>query len=591
MKQNRILFSFFLGFLILATLFSAVSCAGKPTNNGDPPGEVEAETKLTIGGKSIANHAIVFPEGQAALAQTVQAEIAAKANVTLPTTTSDPGDGKVICLRIDSGLQPRAYGFYTQGRTLTVFAKTAALLDEAVALFKTKLNELFQTAEGKKVDLASSFSANVIKTDGQAVSYETATGTKKVIGETTKNPISYAVGDTATLVVSAVAGDQLVSVPYFCIETWNEATGKGNTEYVDGSKGYIEYQIPMFVKPGFFYWMINACDKGKNKIAQFNDSADGYHFIGSAGFGVEQIQPAVAAPADFDSCWNEVLAKVRVQGTTGMKLDQINSSTYGFYTYYWEMPYGGKNSLGEANVAAGYLTVPISASEENKIGLKITFQAHDGDIPIPNPSYQDNTATLIVCAHGFDLEKAKKDIVYYGRQKTRIGNFSGNPDYFVEMIQRDLLGAKFLMEYFGESGNHFWDGETFVVAGNSMGAMQSTAVAALTKEVTGTDVSLLDIGIPWLCDVKGATAGRKVRTWPTKLEEMGRFDPVNFASRLTCKVKIYAALGDKYCPASGVMALYNGAKNVEKTITFQQNVSHGGGHGGGKYQLSQSLAQ
>jgi len=124
-----------------------------------------------------------------------------------------------------------------------------------------------------------------------------------------------------------------------------------------------------------------------------------------------------------------------------------------------------------------------------------------------------------------------------------------------------------------------------------MGAMQSTAVAALTKEVTGTDVSLLDIGIPFLCDTKGGAIGRKPRTWPNKLQELGYVDPANFASKLTCKVQINAALGDKYCPASGVMALYNAAVNVEKSITFRQNASHGGGNGGGKYQLSEPSNQ
>ena len=130
-----------------------------------------------------------------------------------------------------------------------------------------------------------------------------------------------------------------------------------------------------------------------------------------------------------------------------------------------------------------------------------------------------------------------------------------------------------------------------MVAGNSMGAMQSTAVAALTKEVTGTDVSLLDIGIPFLCDTKGGTVGRKPRTWPNKLQELGYIDPANFAAKLTCNVKILAGLGDSICPSSGVMALYNGIASTEKTLTFKQNYWHGNGGGGGEYQLSQTAGK
>ncbi len=122
-----------------------------------------------------------------------------------------------------------------------------------------------------------------------------------------------------------------------------------------------------------------------------------------------------------------------------------------------------------------------------------------------------------------------------------------------------------------------------------MGAMQSTAVAALTKEVTeGTDVSLLDIGIPFLCDTKGETVGRKTRSWPSKLQELAYVDPANFAPKLTCSVQIFAGLGDRVCPASGIMALYNSISNAEKSLTFEQNYWHGSGNGGGKYQLSQA---
>ena len=120
-----------------------------------------------------------------------------------------------------------------------------------------------------------------------------------------------------------------------------------------------------------------------------------------------------------------------------------------------------------------------------------------------------------------------------------------------------------------------------------MGAMQSTAVAALTKQVAGVDVSLLNISIPWMCDVKSAEIGRRLRSWPGNIAEFGLFDEANFAHLITCKVNIYAALGDKTCPASSVTAFYN-QLNCEKTITFEQNTSHSSGVGGGKYQLSQS---
>ena len=589
-QKNRIFLSLLTLLLILATLFSTVSCVRKDTpeepDPEDPGEEVEAQTNLTIGGKSIINHVIVYPKGRTAMAEDVQSAISSKFDVTLTTATKNPGNGKVICLQIDETMLPLSYGFYTQNRMLTISAPTKELLGEAVELFKTKLNEL----EGEKVDLSSSFSANVIKTDGEVVSYGAATGEKKMIGGSDKNPLAYAVGETAVFKLAVVCKQKLVSVPYYCVKTWNEATGQEKTEYVDGSAGYIEYRIENFSKPGFFYLNVNACDENQEKLSGILDSSDGYHFLDSVAFGSDQIS-VTSKPSDFDTYWANIVSAVKKQSTSGMKLKQQTNTQTGFITYYWEQPSGGANKYG-SNVASGYLTVPTTASETNKIGLCINFQAHSGDVKAPSPVYKAKTATLIVSPHGVDWEKFQSDLGYQAEQIDKImvqnsNNFVKNPDYFEYMIKRDLLGARFLVNYFGESGNNYWDGETFVVTGASMGAMQSTAVAAMTKEVTGKDVSLLDISIPWLCDVKGGTQGRRPRSWPQNLEQDGYYDPAVFAPKLTCKVNIYAHLGDHTCPASGIMALYNGITS-EKALTFEQNKDHGGGNGGSKYQLSQN---
>ncbi|MBE6529426.1 MAG: acetylxylan esterase [Ruminococcaceae bacterium] len=585
MKKKGI-FRLILALLTLAILLSVVSCTPKdpaePDSKPDPEPqeEPEADTNLTIGGKSIANHKILFPQGQNELALKIRSAISSAYDLTLPTTTTDPENGKVVWLRVDPQQSPASCRVYVDERALILSVHNEAFLNDVVNLFKT-------TLEGEKMDYSSDFS---ISKNFEAVPYQNVSGTKKLTGDGDKNPLFYAVGETAVFSVAAIAGDKLLSVPYFQLDIWNESTGTGETLYLDGSKGYIEYTVENFSKPGFFYLNANVCDGDKKKISSFADSADGYHFVGSIGFGTDQIRPT-EIPSDFDSYWDSVVTAVDMQNSIGMKLEKLDKTQSGYVTYYWETPTANVHTDNEPNVAAGYLTVPTSANETNKIGLRITFQAHDGEIPIPDPVYKENTATLIVCAHGFDLEKAKTNMMYYAKQKDRIGNYIEKPDYVKEMIKRDLLGARFLLEYFGSSGNNYWDGKTFVVAGNSMGAMQSTAVAALTKEVTGTDVSLLDIGIPFLCDTKGGAIGRKPRTWPNKLQELGYVDPANFASKLTCKVQINAALGDKYCPASGVMALYNAAVNVEKSITFRQNASHGGGNGGGKYQLSEPSNQ
>ncbi len=125
-----------------------------------------------------------------------------------------------------------------------------------------------------------------------------------------------------------------------------------------------------------------------------------------------------------------------------------------------------------------------------------------------------------------------------------------------------------------------------------MGGMQATAVAALTKNITGKDISLLNIDYPWLCDTQGATYGRRNRTWPSKLLEMSKYDPANFAHMVTCKAKIFSGLGDNVCPASGIMIFYNNLTNTAgKELVFRQNFAHGSGNGGSQYVLSQTASK
>lgn len=576
----KALFCFILAcLLVLGTLLSVVSCKSKKSAVPVEEDEQEPATVITIAGKSIANHVVVYPHGEENNARYLRRAISNfDEELTLPITETDPQNGKVIRLRVDPQQSPAACRIYVEDRALTIAVHTATFMRKAIDVFKSVL-------EGDNMDFPSGYSLNEPYTP---VSYQAVSGSKKLIGDADKNPLSYNVGDGAKITVAAVSDGRLLSVPLFHVEVWNEATKRGEDLYVDGSKGYVEYSVENFSKAGFLHVKVNACNADKSKLSGFADSADGgNHFVGSVGFGVAEIMPAGNA-FGFDGFWSLVTEEVRGLNFDNVKLMQLENTRPGFVTYYWEAPTGGVKGDGEPNVAAGYLTVPENASATNKIGLHMTFQAYNGSIPIPDPSYRDNKATLIVCAHGFDLERAKEDGAYYQSQKDLIDGHIITQDYFRGMIKRDLMGARFLLEHFGPAGENVWDGTTFEVAGNSMGAMQSTAVAALTKDVTGTDVSLLDVGIPWLCDTRGESAGRKARSWPDNIADLVFFDPARFAPKLTCTVRIYAALGDQICPPSSVMAFYNSISGVDKRITCEQNTSHSYGVGGAEYQLSQS---
>ena len=543
--------------------------------------DIMQSTRIIINGNSVSAYQVLnendVPDG----ALLVRSAIQKFADVSLRTAKIMPEDGKVICLRVDSHQSPAGCHVWVEGNTLFLSLYHADFLGSAIACFKTLL-------VGETVVFDAYFDQTF---QYDPVSYEeVASGrTLQVIGDADREVLSYHAGDTAEIrVAAATTVGEIVSVPYFHLTIYNEATGKTSESYVDGTKGCFAFRISL-EKAGFLYWNVRACDANKKVLSRFNGKADGgNHFVGSIGFDAATLTSSTALPEDFDSFWNGVATEVGNTNLQVLKNEQISGSKSGYKTYYVELRCG-TNVKGEPGVAAGYLTYPSGASASSKIGLRITFQGYS--IEAPGKTYQEKTAVFSVCAHSIDLERAANDSAYFSEMKTSIGRFgfeSGNRDqsYFLQMIKRDLTAAKFLIEYFGENGNGFWNGTDFEISGTSMGAFQSVAVAALMKTATGKEPSILNLSLPWMCDVNGQDAGRKVSSFrPPYRSALAYYDTVLFARLVTCKTVIYAGLGDQICPASGVMVFYNTLPG-EKGLTFEQNFSHAGGVGGWKYSRS-----
>ena len=117
-----------------------------------------------------------------------------------------------------------------------------------------------------------------------------------------------------------------------------------------------------------------------------------------------------------------------------------------------------------------------------------------------------------------------------------------------------------------------WEkGDTFVSTGGSQGGFQSIALGALDDDVTEVSMSR-----PWFCDIGGQEIGRFPGTLkPAYTDALMYYDCCSLATLIDedVKVSISAGLGDRICPPSGIMAVYN-SLNCKKIISISQNVDH-----------------
>lgn len=562
------------GYHLLATLLYEKGRFIEVFNN-----DADYET-ITINSNDISEYKIVNESGNGEATTIINNAIYKTSGVKLAEVDNIPDDEKVIRIVADYRVAVNKSKIYVDGNTLYVSAYNNDLIGYSAKAFEKLLEDnVLEFADGYNFDSAIS-----------AVSYETAIAdgkTLKLIGDSDANSIEYKEGQTANVTVAAYADGKILSVPYFRVVTFNESNQISEDYYVSGQNGVCNLTLTSQTE-GFVYFSIVACNSSKQKISDFKETDSNYHFVGSVGFDIEKITASTTKPADFDSFWKTATDEVKNMNVEIVKMKSVTSNKNGYLTYLVELRCG-TDVYGNAGVVTGYLTYPENASSTSKIGLMTQFQSYG--VAEPDKVYKENTAVFCICAHSMDIEKFISDSNYKTEIKNALDGFgfenaSKEDIYFLQMIKRDLLANKFMIEYFGENGNGFWNNNELIVKGTSMGGFQSIAVAALLKDVTGVNPSLLTVDLPWLCDLNPTAVGRKQSSWrPTYKTALSYYDPVHFATMITCNTVVGAGLGDAICPVSGIVAFYN-TLNTQKQITFIQNTSHSGGWEGTRFTVN-----
>lgn len=401
---------------------------------------------------------------------------------------------------------------------------------------------------------------------------EVSASTKIIYAETDKDPLAYKVGDNIVFACSLYADQTLVSCPQFSW-TANTADGQVYMGESDGAFGKVIVNIPATAQ-GIVRLKVLVKDENGALISEIKQDLS-YSVVVNA----DEVTTHKQEPNDFDEFWAEQLSKVTAVSPDVISMEKVsspagiqsldgavaNASAHDFYRVKIKTP-------DECGYAVGYLTIPKNA-KPNSLGITVVFNGYG--VSDLSPYISPSNIVLNVCAHSIELGRESG---YYKNLLANYG-FTGNENrdtsYFRTMIMRDLQAVRFIKAYAGTEGVNIngaksslgiWNGK-LKLYGESQGAFQGIAVAALDKDVTDAYWY-----IPWMCDVGGTASEFR----PKYTDALRYYDTVFFSKRIDDKINITltAGLGDYICPPSGVVALFN-EMGGKVTMSFKQGMTHG----------------
>lgn len=513
--------------------------------------------RVMVGDSDLADFKIYSENAPEALVNAVSDAVFAAIGKTPETSASK--DGKYIELCTDPTLE---VGYYTakvqNDGNIHLEADTATGLYFSVDAFVNAIKDMNTPGEVYELSLS------------KAGSYPPAfelfgeDDERYFICETSKDALSYEIGEEIIFNISLFAGGELSSCARFDW-TMKGDDGKSSSGSIEGSSGQLSLSTTLD-NNGFVMVEVRAIGADGNEI----DSS--IRFSGAAGVHPELLTITKEEPEDFDEYWADAIAEMMAVAPDIIEMEEVEGKS-GFKAYKMKLACAGNEKWTGETYVSGYLTYPTNAAKKS-LSIKATFQGYG--VNSPSLSYSDSAITFAVCGHSIEvgLESSYyKDLqsgILSGHGWSNAENADGKNVYFRYMLLRDLQALRFMKEYFGADGLDLWNGDSINLSGSSQGGFQVIALAALDK-----DVDSISAGVPWLCDIGGYTDGKKIKSSfrPDFAEGLGYFDSASFAKRITCKVSISAGLGDPLCPPAGVAVMYN-ALNCPKSLTFGQNQTH-----------------
>ena len=374
------------------------------------------------------------------------------------------------------------------------------------------------------------------------------------VGSTTKNALSYTVGEPIIFKIRVENDDKVVNIPYI-------------RYYVEGddgekSEGYIEpnvdgwfYIETSLKRNGFVHLIAKACDENREIIERVDK------FEGGAGADIDKISCVTKTPCNYLDFWSavreeafsipkEVIYHQKTDAPEGFVAYDIRLKTTAgdFVSCVFSHPKDAK--AGSLKLSCGYMGYGMASASPmfNDGYLCVTVNTHDV-LNCQQPDYYT------------EIYKTKK-YAGYGLHKEENRNLETT--YWKKMFIRDMQAFFYFKEH------KLLDGKNYIFRGGSQGAMRACNMAAHTGFATQ-----VVIDVPWFCNLFGVKDDNRIKMpWGPWTEDALRyFDTAVAGKFIKCPVHIEAGLGDYICPPSTVMALYNNI-TTQKKIRFIQNRTH-----------------
>ncbi len=369
--------------------------------------------------------------------------------------------------------------------------------------------------------------------------------------KTDKAPHTYRCGETAHFQIGYRNEGTPVSAPAF---KWQIAADFGFRDegIADGKSGEFTLTATMD-KPGFVYVTAQAVDENGNLLPESDQ------FYGGAGFEIEKITSVTTEPEGYQKFWETCKKELycvdpELISATPLPKDE-NHPNHDVYDVRIVAPGGIPVS--------GILTIP---RDGKKHPARVVYQGYGVKSAWINFSEEE----MILCINAHGIHNLEPQSYYddlsggrlagYGFDKEQ--NVNPHTCYFKYMMLRAGQALRYMMT------RPEWDGENLIARGGSQGAVQAMHASWLVPEVT-----LIDIFVPWLCDVAMGDMGR-LCGWGDYSGNAIRYFDLTLRARYTDKKTIIiAGLGDYTSPPAGIVAMMHNLKG-ERTLYLGQSREH-----------------
>jgi len=330
-------------------------------------------------------------------------------------------------------------------------------------------------------------------------------------------------------------------------------------------------------KPGWVYFGVEVLnDEGRvltgKEVFRYPHKKSIVLEIGAV-INQDEIVAGAKRPDDFEAFWAARRAKLN-EVPIKAKLEPMKYRDKNIRLYKVTIP-----TVGEYPVT-GYLAIPVNAKPKSCRAFVewSSWSASDANRNSAIKHAVEGDIGFTTTWHGRPVDMGK---AWYDYKKTiKIkGGMVGIEDrdtwcfgFMYYRVMRALDYVKTRPE---------WDGRNLISIGGSLGGAQSTAAAALDKDVT-----VAVIVNPCFCEFDGAASGRtgSIPRYagaksPEALKAQSYYDCVNFAPMIKCPVFISTGGTDELCPPSNVFSVFNALPKETKAksqMFFNPAVGHYG---------------